>query len=31
LLRILPPLTIKKEAIDTFIIALKESLEEIKA
>lgn len=31
LLRILPPLTINKEAIDTFIIALKESLEEIKA
>ena len=29
LLRILPPLTIKKEAIDTFIVALKESLEEI--
>ena len=31
LLRILPPLTIRKEAIDTFIIALKESLQEIKA
>ena len=30
LLRILPPLTIKKEAIDTFIIALKESLAELK-
>ena len=30
LLRILPPLTIKKEAIDTFIKALKESLAEIK-
>lgn len=30
LLRILPPLTIKKEAIDTFIVALKESLEELK-
>ena len=29
LLRILPPLTIKKKAIDTFIVALKESLEEI--
>ena len=29
LLRILPPLTIKKSAIDTFIVALKESLEEI--
>ncbi len=28
LLRILPPLTIKKEAIDTFIIALKETLAE---
>jgi acetylornithine aminotransferase len=31
LLRILPPLTINKKAIDTFIIALKESLDEIKA
>jgi acetylornithine/N-succinyldiaminopimelate aminotransferase len=31
LLRILPPLTIKKEAIDTFIIALKESLVEIQS
>ncbi len=31
LIRILPPLTINKEAIDTFIIALKESLDEIKA
>lgn len=30
LLRILPPLTINKEAIDTFIIALKESLAELK-
>ncbi|MFV8366347.1 aspartate aminotransferase family protein [Flavobacterium sp. XS1P27] len=30
LLRILPPLTIKKEAIDTFIIALKEALAELK-
>jgi acetylornithine/N-succinyldiaminopimelate aminotransferase len=30
LLRILPPMTITKEAIDTFIIALKESLAEIK-
>ena len=30
LLRILPPLTITKEAIDTFIIALKESLGELK-
>ncbi len=30
LLRILPPLTIKKEAIDTFISALTESLEELK-
>ena len=29
LLRILPPLTIKKEAIDTFIVALKESLAEL--
>jgi len=29
LLRILPPLTINKAAIDTFIVALKESLEEI--
>ena len=29
LLRILPPLTINKEAIDTFIIALKESLKEV--
>jgi acetylornithine/N-succinyldiaminopimelate aminotransferase len=29
LLRILPPLTITKEAIDTFIIALKEALEEL--
>lgn len=29
LLRILPPLTIKKEAIDTFITALKESLTEL--
>ena len=31
LLRILPPLTIKKEAIDQFIIALKESLAELKS
>ncbi|WP_281322270.1 aspartate aminotransferase family protein [Flavobacterium aestivum] len=31
LLRILPPLTIKKEAIDAFIVALKESLAELKA
>lgn len=31
LLRILPPLTISKEAIDTFIIALKESLVEIQS
>ena len=31
LLRILPPLTIKKEAIDTFIIALKETLAELKS
>lgn len=30
LLRILPPLTINKEAIDTFIIALKETLSELK-
>ena len=30
LLRILPPLTVKKSAIDTFIIALKESLAELK-
>lgn len=30
LLRILPPLTIKKEAIDTFIVALKETLAELK-
>jgi acetylornithine aminotransferase len=30
LLRILPPLTIKKEAIDQFIIALKEALAELK-
>ncbi len=30
LLRILPPLTINKEAIDTFIIALKETLAELK-
>ncbi|PRZ21598.1 aspartate aminotransferase family protein [Flavobacterium granuli] len=30
LLRILPPLTINKEGIDTFIIALKESLVELK-
>jgi acetylornithine aminotransferase len=30
LLRILPPLTIKKEAIDTFITALKEALAELK-
>lgn len=30
LLRILPPLTIKKEAINTFIKALKESLQELK-
>lgn len=29
LLRILPPLTVKKADIDTFIIALKESLEEL--
>lgn len=31
LLRILPPLTITKEAIDTFIIALKETLKEIQS
>ncbi len=31
LLRILPPLTITTAAIDTFIIALKESLEELKS
>jgi acetylornithine/N-succinyldiaminopimelate aminotransferase len=31
LLRILPTLTIKKEAIDTFIIALKETLAELKS
>ncbi len=31
LLRILPPLTVKKSAIDTFIIALKESLAELKS
>jgi acetylornithine aminotransferase len=31
LLRILPPLTIKKEAIDTFIVALKETLKEIQS
>ena len=31
LLRILPPLTIRKEAIDTFIIALKETLKEIQS
>lgn len=30
LLRILPPLTIKKADIDTFIVALRESLEELK-
>ncbi len=30
LLRILPPLTITKDAIDTFIVALKESLAELK-
>ncbi|MEN2402812.1 aminotransferase class III-fold pyridoxal phosphate-dependent enzyme [Flavobacterium sp. MC2016-06] len=30
LLRILPPLTVKKSDIDTFITALKESLEELK-
>ncbi|WP_310558845.1 aminotransferase class III-fold pyridoxal phosphate-dependent enzyme [Flavobacterium sp.] len=30
LLRILPPLTIKKADIDTFIVALQESLEELK-
>ncbi|WP_166925254.1 aspartate aminotransferase family protein [Flavobacterium poyangense] len=30
LLRILPPLTVKKADIDTFIVALKESLEELK-
>lgn len=30
LLRILPPLTVNKNAIDTFIIALKESLAELK-
>jgi acetylornithine/N-succinyldiaminopimelate aminotransferase len=29
LLRILPPLTVKKSDIDTFIVALKESLEEL--
>jgi acetylornithine aminotransferase len=31
LLRILPPLTITTDAIDTFIVALKESLAELKA
>lgn len=31
LLRILPPLTVKKENIDTFITALKESLAELKS
>ena len=31
LLRILPPLTIKKEAIDTLIVALKEALAELKS
>jgi len=31
LLRILPPLTITKAAIDTFIVALQESLAELKA
>jgi acetylornithine aminotransferase len=31
LLRILPPLTIKKEDIDTFIVALRESLAELKS
>ncbi|MSP84645.1 MAG: aspartate aminotransferase family protein, partial [Flavobacteriaceae bacterium] len=30
LLRILPPLTIKKEAINHFVIVLKQALEEIK-
>ncbi len=30
LLRILPPLTVKKEDIDTFIVALKEALAELK-
>jgi len=30
LLRILPPLTVKKSDIDTFVVALKESLEELK-
>lgn len=30
LLRILPPLTVKKEYIDTFIVALKEALAELK-
>jgi acetylornithine aminotransferase len=30
LLRILPPLTINKKAVDTFIIALKETLAELK-
>ena len=30
LLRILPPLTIKKSDIDTFIVALQESLAELK-
>jgi acetylornithine aminotransferase len=30
LLRILPPLTVKKADIDTFIVALKESLQELK-
>jgi acetylornithine aminotransferase len=30
LLRILPPLTVKKEDIETFIIALQESLAELK-
>jgi len=31
LLRILPPLTIKKQDIDTFIVALKEALNELKS
>jgi acetylornithine aminotransferase len=31
LLRILPPLTITTEAIDTFIVALQESLAELKS
>ena len=31
LLRILPPLTVKEKDIDTFIVALQESLAEIKS